>query len=424
MKKKKRVKAKTAPKVRHPKKLSLFVVVPLILVSLFVIAATTYKIVEIIIINNTSTNFPKLEISLAEVPIEEIDANSKDIKYPGNTITLTMDDKTTTFENVEIKGRGNSTWQKIKKPYQIKLNEKNSLFGYTPAKKWVLLANSFDHSYLKTDIAFKIINLLSNNSTLGGKFIELDIDGSYRGLYYLTEKLEIGRSHIDLNNSLGVLTELDNLYKNDEECYYDNAGNCFIIKDAVNGDQKDAGTKDIIAGFNALRSAIESKNYHEIEEIIDLDSFARYFLVSEFVINPDAYSTSLFVYKDGPEDKIYIGPGWDFDLAFEESYEKPEESKKEFSQHDSTFTIIYDLMEIPEFSQHVKEIYQETLSGRGDELLEYIKSQAEYIRPAALRDQERWKIKTDFNEEVDYLIDWVAKRYDHFERTYSTNAEQ
>ena len=85
-------------------------------------------------------------------------------------------------------------------------------------------------------------------------------------------------------------------------------------------------------------------------------------------------------------------------------------------------TLIYDLMDIPEFQSRVKEIYQQTLSGKDDELLDHIKNQANYIRPAALRDQERWKLKTNFDDEVDYLIDWVAKRYDHFEQTYGANS--
>ena len=87
-----------------------------------------------------------------------------------------------------------------------------------------------------------------------------------------------------------------------------------------------------------------------------------------------------------------------------------------------TSTLFYDLMDIPEFEARVKEIYQETLSGKKDGLLSYIRNQADYIRDAAIRDQERWKLKTNFDEEVDYLIDWVGKRYDHFEETYGKDS--
>ena len=99
-------------------------------------------------------------------------------------------------------------------------------------------------------------------------------------------------------------------------------------------------------------------------------------------------------------------------------YSQGSESSKKIS------TIIYDLIDIPEFYERVKEIYQETLAGKGEQILDYIRSQAEYIKPAVKRDQERWKSKSNFDEEVDYLIDWVAKRYDHFEQTYGANSEK
>ena len=164
--------------------------------------------------------------------------------------------------------------------------------------------------------------------------------------------------------------------------------------------------------------------------------------MSEFTINPDAYSSSFFLYKDGEKDKIHAGPGWDFDIGFgNREWNNTEVDYSPFySPFESTIikdqiptentpveltdylksisTIIYDLLDIPEFSTRVREIYQSTLSGKGDELLNYIRNQADYIRDAVYRDQARWKYDTDFNEEVDYLIDWVTKRYQHFEETY------
>ncbi|MDO5480118.1 MAG: CotH kinase family protein [Candidatus Saccharibacteria bacterium] len=442
MKKKKRAKVKSAPKVKRTKKISIFVIIPLILISLFVIAATIYKIVEIILTNNSSTNLPKLEISLSEAPIEQIDMGSKDTKYLNSVATLTTNDGSTTYYDVEIKGRGNVTWEQPKKPYQIKFNEKENLFNFGENKKWILLANYLDATSLRTDIAFYLEKLLDEDFALSGDFVELSIDNNYRGLYYLTEKAEIGKSRINLDDPYGLLIEVDNVYGKLEGCYYSKSNDCLIIKEAVNNDNEEKSSQDFMDELNLLIDAIEEKKYDDVSSIIDIDSFAKYFLLSEFTANPDAYSTSFFMYKNGPESKIYAGPGWDFDLAlgnknwspkwvdqefyspFETMYLKKYINRSTKGARTSLSILIYDLMEIPEFSQRVKEIYQETLSGRGDELLEYIKSQAEYIRPAALRDQERWKIKTDFNEEVDYLIDWVAKRYNHFERTYGTNAEQ
>ncbi len=444
MKKKKRAKVKSAPKVRHTKKISIFVIIPLILISLFVIAATIYKIVEIILTNNSSTNLPKLEISLSEAPIEQIDMGSKDTKYLDNVATLTTNDGSTTYYDVEIKGRGNSTWDQPKKPYQIKFEDKESLFNFPKNKKWILLANYLDPTYIRTDTAFYLEKIFDEKYPLRGNFTELYIDKNYRGLYYLTEKVGLEKLRASLDNPNGVLVEIDNVHNELEKCYRTKSNDCAIVKDSINQDNDEISMQDFINSLNKLETSIKLRRYDDVIALLDIDSFAKYFLLSEFIVNPDAYSTSFFMYKNGPEDKIHAGPGWDFDLAFgnkawsaswinPDTFYSPLETmvlkydpiKPNHAPYTySISTLLYDLMDIPEFEQRVKEIYQSTLSGKGEELLDYIKSQAKYIRPAVLRDQDRWKLKTNFDEEVDYLIDWVAKRYDHFEEAYGANSDQ
>ena len=45
-----------------------------------------------------------------------------------------------------IRGRGNSTWDEVKKPFKFKLNKGKDLFAMGSNKHWVLLANAFDGS--------------------------------------------------------------------------------------------------------------------------------------------------------------------------------------------------------------------------------------------------------------------------------------
>lgn len=419
---------------------SIFIKICLLILVLFVLSATIFKITELIFTNKKEVAFPKLEISLKDVPIEEIDTNSKDIKYLNNTAVLTINDEPTEYNDVEIKGRGNTTWTQIKKPYQIKLASKESLFNLGESKKWILLANYFDPSSLRNDTAFYLEKMFNTKYRPNGNFVELYIDDVYRGLYYLTEKIEIDKSRINLSSSSDLLFEIDNLHEEAGRCYHDKYLNCFVLKESTNADEEDINATNFINNIITLESAIKRKDYEKIKMIIDVDSFAKYYLLNEFIVNPDGYSTSFFIYTK--DEKIYAGPNWDFDLALgnkswttdgldQDLFLSPFETmalKSYKSNADeapfvkSVTTFLFDLMEIPEFENRVKEIYQETLSGKGEELLDYIKSQAEYIRPAALRDQNRWKLKTNFDEEVDYLIDWVAKRYNHFEQTYGPDS--
>ncbi|MDO4526582.1 MAG: CotH kinase family protein [Candidatus Saccharibacteria bacterium] len=411
-----------------------------LLASILIIAIVISKITDFFILSTSS--MPKLKISLTDVPIELINTSPKDIKYPNNIVSLTTNQNKTIYNDVEIKGRGNTTWNLPKKPYQIKLSQKASLLNLPSAKKWILLANYLDNSFLRTDTAFYLEKLLDEKYRLSGNFVELYIDDDYEGLYYLTEKIEVKESRVNLKNPLGVIMELDNFYAdNSKDCFeiVEKANLCF--HDSVNQDNADIAELHFRDSFNTLVSAIKAKNYPIVSSVIDVDSFAKYYLLNEFSSNPDAYTSSFFMYKDGDDDKIHAGPGWDFDIAFghpnwtpsavdPSSFHSPFETNplKTYiidnqSIEDTTISpLIYDLLNIPEFEDRVKAIYQETISGHGDELLDYIETRANYIRPAALKDYERWKLKANFDDEVDYLIDWVAKRYSHFEEIYGVDA--
>lgn len=434
-------------KSQRSKKTFNLTTISLVLITVFIGIITIYKIVELFTSNNAENTqtLPKLEISLSEVPLEEINLNSKDIKYLGNTAALTINEQTTIFNNIEIKGHGNSTWIQPKKPYQIKLAEKTSLFNFKEAKKWLLLANYIDPTHLRNDIAFYIEKLLNEPYALNGNFLEIYFNGIYNGLYYLTEKIEIKKSRINLDDKYGIVVEFNNVYDSTEEvCHYDIFKNCLVISDTTNPDNQSISITLFIDDFNNTQSAIKQQDFSTIKNLIDIDSFVKYYLLSEFTVDPDAYSTSFYLYKNGENDKIHAGPGWDFDFAlgnlgwtpapisntaihspFEttplKSFIINNPSKEDFEINPIS-TLFYDLMDIPEFEARVKEIYQSTLSGKKEELLNYIRSQANYIRNAALRDQERWKLKTNFDDEVNYLIDWVSKRYDHFEQTYGINS--
>lgn len=53
------------------------------------------------------------------------------------------------------------------------------------------------------------------------------------------------------------------------------------------------------------------------QELIDLDSWARKYLIEEIFASTDSGNFSQFYYYDGAEEngKLYAGPIWDFDLV-------------------------------------------------------------------------------------------------------------
>ena len=61
------------------------------------------------------------------------------------------------YDSLEIRGRGNSTWNMAKKPYKLKFHEKEKLLGkgYAKAKKWTLMpVGSKWELYIPQELAY------------------------------------------------------------------------------------------------------------------------------------------------------------------------------------------------------------------------------------------------------------------------------
>lgn len=395
---------------------------------------------------------PVMEIKLNGVTLSEIDGGSKDIKYEGNEAVLYEDGNSIVFDDVEIKGRGNGTWWQEKKPYRLKFKEKENLFGLGKSRKWNLLANAMDDTYLRTEIAVLLERMLEMKSIYDGEFVELYVDGDYRGLYYLTRTVDISKDLLNLRDSKGILVELDSLYGLWEDYYASNKGDLFLIKDVVDDGLKEIAIEDFVSQYNELEDAIKEKDFERIKDLIDVESFAQYYLLSEFSVNPDAYWTSFYMYKDGEDDKIHAGPGWDFDLAFcnrrwgdywlGDQFYSPRETMvrsqekeipKEFfdivgieGRHESGLIlshIVFDLMKIPEFQEEVSTIFQDRMSGRKREFINEILKESERISEAAELDNEKWN-GWGYKSELFKMIEWIQARYDYFEEVYGKKDAQ
>ena len=371
---------------------------------------------------------PQVEIYLKDATLVEIRESGKEVKYSGNDVTITDRYKKIKFDNVTVKGRGNATWNQDKKPLQLNFNRKVDLLGLGERRKWILLANYYDVTNLRTDAAFYLERMLGEKYAYSGEFVDLYVDDGYEGLYYLTRAIEIDKSAVDLKSPLGVLVELDNVYGKLEERYYVSGnGEVFTAKDAVAEDNVDAAMDDFLKDFNILEIAIKQKDYARIEKVIDVESFAQYFLISEFTANIDSYFTSVYFYKDGKNDKIHAGPAWDFDRSFVDGAVAVNDQltkradTEEYFERDAQYwqwSKLYSrLIEFPEFEKVVRKVYMERMAGHKEDFLKYVASQAEKISQAATKDSEKWD-KEDFAQGVEAMLEWIGARYDYLDREY------
>lgn len=113
---------------------------------------------------------------------------------------------------MEIRGRGHSTWaEQAKKPFQLKLEDKETFLGMPKDKKWILLNGHSDPSLVRNPLAFELGRQSSSlEFTPKGEFANVEINNQYQGVYYITQKVEDTGRRVDLDDK-GYLLEWDTL---------------------------------------------------------------------------------------------------------------------------------------------------------------------------------------------------------------------
>ena len=376
------------------------------------------------------SDIPSISINLNGTDLNTVHNNGKDVKYSGNTIVITNTDGSVDLlqeNNVEFKGRGNSTWAASdKKGYQIKFDKKQEVLGMAKAKKWVLLANAFDDSLMRNSLAYKLADNLGMTFSADFKYVDLWINGEYRGNYIIGEKNEITGSRLDLTDNEGVLFEHDSLYYAGEDIWFqtDVDGEYFAVKETVsnNSDDINAGVESFKKTYNNFIKYICNTDRKAItidglSKYIDVKSAAQYYLVTEYMVNVESYYTSYFMYKDGEADVIHFGPVWDFDSS---------QGAYNINYYAYNNMIFRSLLQVPAFSDYVKNFYNENINAFSV-IKSDISSTKAYINSSANMNYIRWNwlgkpnqkdksqtFASTYDAAVQNLASWHSERFNSF----------
>ncbi len=201
-----------------------------------------------------------------------------------------------------IKGHGNTSYQRDKKPYQIKFTNSVSFFGMGAKEKWILLANRLDPSYLRNYATYELAKTIGLNAP-EAKYIDLYINGEYRGNYLLTQKPEDVAAEALLEHNYGSRMMRREYY------FITDRNEGFVIR-----------WPDIIPDnrMEYLRSIVQQSE----DEIVsgaeplhfDYEGFAKKYLIEEFVLNEAQSSTSAWYYINNR--KMYVTAVWDYDKSY------------------------------------------------------------------------------------------------------------
>jgi hypothetical protein len=102
--------------------------------------------------------------------------------------------------SIQIRGRGNYTWEHDKKPYKIKLDEKTDVLGMGSNKHWVLIAEYMDPTHLRNEIIPEISEAVGMEYTTQSEAVVLILNGEYNGLYHISENVRLGSERVNIYN--------------------------------------------------------------------------------------------------------------------------------------------------------------------------------------------------------------------------------
>ena len=223
----------------------------------------------------------------------------------------------------QIRGHGNSTWDLEKKSYNLYLGKAASLLGLSAAKKYVLISNAIDDTCMRNRLIYDFASSLGSypGFSPGCEYVDLFLNGDYAGLYLLCEKPELTMIDLDLGREsmLFELTAYGSV--EDRQCFIQNEGVFVEIHtpDPCTDDQKAALEARLQTFQSALLSSGSSGGTASDDDTwlrdIDLDSWARKYLIEEIFENADAGFYSQYFFWDRASDRIFAGPCWDYDGA-------------------------------------------------------------------------------------------------------------
>lgn len=356
-----------------------------------------------------------VSVSYSGLPIVIIDTPNKATipsKYEdwleGTKLTILKPDGTKDYEGtIEVRGRGNSTWNFPKKPYALKLGSKAEILGMPKHKRWVLLANWLDRTLLRNRVSFKIASSTGMAWNPRGEFVEVILNGEHVGNYYLCEQIKVDKNRVNISDleegdvTGGYILELDVNYDeiNKFESQYAKLPYMFKDPDEVNAEQF-AYMQNYINDLEFSLYNAEQLEAGEFLEYMDMDSFIDWWFVHELAKNAEPnHPKSTYMYKD-KGGKLFAGPAWDFDWG----------TFRPGTGYTIKGTLYYPkLFKNAAFVARVKERWA-LLKPEFNKISAFIESEARRIAPSEKMNHVMWPITRVVNEDEGLTFEAAVQR--------------
>lgn len=347
---------------------------------------------------------------------------------------------------IGIEVRGSTTQFLEKKQYGFETrmadnvtNNNVSLLGMPQENDWILNGLGFDPSLLRDYISYNLSRTIGEYTTRT-RYCEVIINGDYRGLYILQEKIKADKNRVDIVKLKSTDNEMPDLSggyitKCDKEAGQDQAAwrvtsylqytndVAFIHSEPKPSEITPQQANYIHSVFDQLGATAPSSNSitDGFPSIIDLHSFIDFILINELSANVDGYQFSTYFHKDR-KGKLRAGPLWDFNLTYGNDlfmwgYNRSKTYTWQFDNGDNIGARFWkDLFHNQVFNCYLaKRWFELTQDGQPlslSRISTLIDTTASKISEAVAREQQRWATVGDEDSNISDIKNFLTARYD------------
>ena len=323
---------------------------------------------------------------------------------------------------MEIKGRGNYTWTGFdKKPYRIKLTDKQPLLGMKKSKHFALLAHADDaqnkKGFMRNQVGFELSRMIGMAWTPATAPVEVVLNGDYIGLYFLTETIRVDKDRVNIVEQEdeetdpakitgGWLVEIDNYDEDPHITIKEGDGHTmwFTYKTPeVLSKAQETFLGDEMSRIDEL--VYGDKNSDELWQYLDMDALAKFYIVQEIMDNYESFHGSCYLYREmGDGEKWKFGPVWDFGSSFYREKTMYLYEGDVWHNH-----WIPEICKFPAFMEHVKAIWKEFYP-QINTIYTFTGEQLTLLKSAAVSDAERWSEYSgnrDLQKRINNVNTWL-----------------
>lgn len=313
-------------------------------------------------------------------------------------------------------------------------DQPTDVLGMGSDSDWILNGQYVDRSLFRNRLLYDLYQSLggADRYATETRFCELELDGDYRGIYTLGEKIEREEGRVDIGKA-DVDGESFIIKLDDEYGFHDNAVGYGEWQ--MEYPDLDEGSAAVVSEYlTGWEQAILGSDPAAIFDWVDLDSAVDWVLLQEFAKNQDAYRLSVHLWKD-EGGKMFFSP-WDLDLSMGYPYTdcgatgwNPRDFLRDGQVQSIDF--IRAMAAAPAFEERLVSRWAEMREGSfSDEaVLERIAGYDETLAPAIEANFARWPIEdiafaTDYPVVEDNWLCPVDSYEDEHTRTLSFVTER